>query len=128
MERIKVFVGRKKMRGLTSAEAIGEFGERVAVAQECIFDLRIVNGRKGVEDGFDFPNAVLNDIACEGNVADRCPEQHKATFGGARDIPVERVIDGRGGAAPNQRFTGVEREPDFPPQGLQQVKCLSKAC
>ena len=117
-----MFVGGEKMGGLTCAEAICELGERIAMAQEGIFNLRVVDGRQGVEDGLDLPDAMLDDVACEGDVPNRCPKQHKAALGGARDTPVERVANGRGGAAPNQRFARIERESDFPTQRLQQIE------
>ena len=110
-----MFIGGDKLRGLTRAEAVCELGKSEAVTQEPVLDLSVINRRESVENGFNLPNAVMNDVPCEGDVANWSSEQHKATLGGAGDTPFERVVDRRGGAASNQGFKRVERETDFPP-------------
>ena len=103
---VKIVVSWEEMRGIARAEAVGDLGERVADFQKSTLYLCVVYGRKGVEDSFNFPDAVLNDVTCEGDVADRSAEQHKAVFGGPWHTALEGVVDSRG-AAPNQRFQRV---------------------
>ena len=107
LEGVEVVVSWEKMRWIACAEAVGEFGERVAVAEESILYLSVIDSRKGVEDGFNFPDAMMNGVAREGNVANRRTEQHKAVFGGARNATFKRVVVRRRGAAPNQRFERI---------------------
>ena len=66
--------------------------------------MRIIDGWEGIEDGFDFSDAVVNDVPREGDIADGSPKQHEAIGGSAGHAAVKRVVIGCRDAAPNQRF------------------------
>ena len=72
---VEVVESWEEMRGIARAEAVCDFGERVADFQKNILYLCVVYGRKGVEDSVNFPDAVLNDVTREGDVADGSAEQ-----------------------------------------------------
>ena len=51
MKRVEMLVGGEEVRRIACAQAVGEFGKRVAVTEKRILHLRVVNGRKGVKIG-----------------------------------------------------------------------------
>ena len=70
LEVVEVVVGGDEMGGVASAEAIREFWEGVAMFEDAELDLGVIEGREEIKDIIDLPNAPIDDVLREANVAD----------------------------------------------------------
>ena len=86
-------VDRKKGLGVARAKTVGHLWEGIAVAEETIFQLSVVEEGENVEDGGDFLHSCGDDVTGEGDVPYRSSKELKTFVGSPRDAAVERVED-----------------------------------
>ena len=71
---IKLFVAGKEVGGVTGAETIRKFWS-VAVFQKAEFNLRVVEGRKEIENVANLADPVIDDVPSKSDVPDGRAEE-----------------------------------------------------
>ena len=74
MQGVEVRVDGLKVDGMAGAEAVGEFRQGEAVAEERVFDVGVVERWEEIEDYIYLLNTLRDDVAGEGNIPDWCPK------------------------------------------------------
>ena len=79
LEGVEIVVDRGKRLGVAGTETVRHFREGVAMTQQAVLQLRIVEERKIVEDGGDFSDSSGNNITRERDVTDGCSQELETT-------------------------------------------------
>ena len=70
LEVVEVVVGGEEVGGVASAEAVRKFWDGKAMLQEAKLNLGVIEGREEIKDITDLPNAPIDDVLREADVAD----------------------------------------------------------
>ena len=81
--------------------------------------MSVVEGREEIKNLFNLPDAAVDDVSREGDVADGCAEKDEAGIRGGRDLALQGIsgVDFRwqkvSDAAPDERLLQIDVETDF---------------